>query len=400
MNLPKLLKTKDIIGATLLITGCCIGAGMIGLPVMSILAGFMPSTVAMILCYLFTTATGLLILEATLWFDTEINLPSIVEATLGKTGKALTLILFLFLFYCLFVAYLDGGGLLFSDILSSLLHRPIAREIGILTCVSFVGLITYAGTKIVDGLNRALLLGLVVSYLTLLSIGLPFTSKENLSYVDWTTAVAVVPILLICFGFHNLVPSVTYYLKKNVNAIRFAIVIGNLIPFFIYLLWNFVILGMLHVNDVGSTKETDMVTQLLQNASTSVSVIFFVKAFSLFAMLTSFLPSAVSFMDFLKDGFKKTFHREQKNELILLGLVFVPPLVCTLFYPHLFLQALGFAGGFIDVLLFGVLPALVILVGRNIKKMTGPYEVIGGNFTPILILVLSFSILFLKLTMS
>jgi tyrosine-specific transport protein len=250
---------------------------------------------------------------------------------------------------------------------------------------------------VVDGVNRSLLLGLVISYFILVSVALPDVDHHNLAHVNLTAALATVPILLLCFGYQNLVPSITYYLKKNVNAIRFAIIIGNLIPFFIYFLWNFVILGMLTTADIHSAPKAEMVTDLLQGASSSLSVIAFVKAFSLFAMLTSFIPTAVSFADFLRDGFKKTFHTDQKNEIVLYGLVFIPPLICTLFYPHLFLQALGFAGGFIDVLLFGILPATVILVGRHIKKMEGPYQVVGGALTPIAILVFSVLVLLLKL---
>jgi tyrosine-specific transport protein len=66
MHFLSLFHTNGKFGATLLITGCCIGAGMLGMPVMSALAGFIPTTVAMIACYVFTTITGLLILEATL----------------------------------------------------------------------------------------------------------------------------------------------------------------------------------------------------------------------------------------------------------------------------------------------------------------------------------------------
>jgi tyrosine-specific transport protein len=397
MNITEIIKTKGALGATLLVTGCCIGAGMIGLPVMSALAGFIPSTFAMLFCYLFTTVTGLLLLEATLWFDHRVNLPSMVEFTLGKLGKAITLVLFLFLFYCLFVAYLDGGGALFSDILSSLFHHTVSRELGILTCVSFVASLSYAGTKVVVGLNRGLLLGLVTSYLILVAIGLPNITRANLSYMDLKATFATIPILLICFGYQNLVPSLTYYLKKNVNAIRFAIIIGNLIPFFMYFLWNLVILGMTPVINTTHMQEVSIVTELLQGVSHSVSILFLVKAFSLFALMSSFLPNAISFVDFLKDGFRKTFHIEQNNNFLLYGLVFIPPLICTLVYPHLFLQALSFAGGFIDVLLFGVLPAAIILVGRNIKKMVGPYQVSGGNFTPVIIIGLSLLILFFKL---
>lgn len=397
MNFLKIQNT-EILGATLLITGCCIGAGMIGLPVLSALAGLIPSTLAMFLCYLFTTTTGLLILEATLWFEHKVNLPSIVEATLGKTGKWLTLGLFIFLFYCLFVAYLDSGGTFFAEIISRIFHTTVSHHIGILICASLVATITYLGTKIVDNLNRGLLIGMIISYVMLISLGLPNINSANLAYANWSASLATIPILLICFGYQNLVPSLTYYLKKNVNPIRFSIIVGNLIPFFIYFFWNYVILGMTSALGSASVKEAQFVTELLQNTPHTISVLTFVKAFSFFAMLTSFIPCAISFVDFLQDGLNKTFHFKQKHQFMLIGFVFLPPLFCTLSYPHLFLRALEFAGGFIDVLLFGILPASVVLVGRHIKRISGPYQVAGGYLTPIAILILSFLVLMIKLS--
>lgn len=391
------LKSPGTLGATLLITGCCIGAGMIGLPVMSVLAGFLPSSLAMLFCYLFTTATGLFVLEATLWFNHPVNLPSIVEHTLGRFGKYITFSLFLFLFYCLFVAYLDGGGTLFADLLSSLLHTPVSHPMGVISCTLFVSTITYAGVKIVDGMNRLLLIGLIISFFVLVSVGYPHVQQNNLQHFDWIAGLGTIPILLICFGYQNLVPSIATYLNRNVTAIRFAIILGNLIPFFVYFLWNYVILGMLTSADLATFKNADMVTELLQGATASLSILFFVKAFSMFAMLTSFLPSTTSFVDFLKDGLQKVLHHEKNNKPLLFSLVFLPPFICTMFYPHLFLKALSFAGGFIDVLLFGVIPALVILVGRHVKKLAGPYQVAGGYLTPVFILILSLCVLFFKL---
>jgi len=397
MTLSLYKKNKTALGAAFLVSGCCIGAGMIGLPVMSAMTGFMPATIAMLLCYLFTTATGLLLLEATLWFDDKVNLPSIVGLTLGRFSKVITLILFLSLFYCLFVAYLDGGGSLFADMLTAVLHHPIGHMTGTVSCLLFVGIITYLGTHTVAGFNRILLIGLILSYLILISIGLTQVSFNNLTKVDLKATFGTIPILLICFGYQNLVPSLTYYLEKNINHIRFAIIIGNLLPFFIYLIWNFVIIGMISVN-FSNTDNTTMVTELLQHAVPTFSILFFVKAFSLFAMLTSFLPNAISFIDFLKDGLKHSTYRFDQNNWILYGLVFIPPFICTLFYPHLFLQALGFAGGFLDILLFGVLPAMVILIGRRIKKIAGPYQVAGGYCVPILVLLLSLMVLYFKLS--
>ena len=392
------VKPQTIIGATLLVTGCCIGAAMIGLPVVSALAGFIPSTIAMILCYLFTTITGLLLVEATLWFDEKVNLSTMMEFALGKAGKALTIILFLFLFYCLFVAYLDAGGSLFADLLQTVLPFPVPHAVGVLTCMTFIFVITYAGTIMVDSINRSMMIGLVISYIVLVAVGLPNVSHDNLSYTSWTSTLSVIPVMLICFGYHNLVPSITYYLKKNVNAIRFAIIVGNLIPFFIYFIWEYVILGLLPIDQINAANESQIVVDLLQQvAIPSVSVMFFIKSFSMFAMLTSFLPNAVSFVDFLKDGFKKQFNENVRHELPVYMLVLIPPTLCTLIYPKLFLHAISFAGGFIDVLLFGVLPAMLIISGRRIRKTAGAYQVVGGIVTPIMVLIISATVLVLKL---
>jgi tyrosine-specific transport protein len=399
MSERSITKRKTVFGATMMVTGCCIGAGMIGLPVVSELAGFMPSVVAMLLCYIFTTTTGLLLLEATLWFDDKVNLPSIVEFALGKVGKAITVGLFLFLFYCLFVAYLDAGGSLFAEILSGVLHIKVPHAIGIITCMGFIFTISYAGTAIVDGFNKTMLIGMIISYFILITLGLPNIEKQNLLHSDWKSMFGVVPILLICFGYQNLVPSITYYLNKNIKAIRLAIIIGNLIPFFIYFIWDYVILGMLSGGSVNIGNDTEMVTELLQKAvMSSLSVVIIVKSFSLFAMLTSFLPNAISFADFLKDGFSKFFNYGIKSDLLVYGLIFIPSTICALIYPRLFLHALSFAGGFIDVLLYGVLPATVILVGRRIRKTESAYQVIGGSLTPSLILTLSAMVLFFKLS--
>ena len=71
-------------------------------------------------------------------------------------------------------------------------------------------------------------------------------------------------------------------------------------------------------------------------------------------------------------------------------------MLVTFYYPHLFLKALGFAGGFADVLLFGVLPVLIVGVGRYVKGVQGPYQVAGGKLFLGFILLLSVGVLLIK----
>lgn len=391
-----LTKEGNTLSATLLITGCCIGAGMIGLPMVTAMAGFIPSTLAMLLCYFFATGTGLLILEATLWFDQRVNLISMAGFALGKAGKAVTWFLFLFLFYCLFVAYIDGGGQFFSNMISSLFSRPVAREIGIVCCVTFVGLIVYGGTRRVSYVSRIFLFGLAFSFCILLSLGIPHIKEERILYTNWKEVYSTIPIILVCFGYQNLIPTLTQYLKKNITSLRIAIFVGNLIPFLIYFAWNFVILGILPDGNVIHLVQSqgDMITGLLEKASESTSVLFFAKTFSFFAILTPFMANAITFVDFLRDGLNTC--KESKYEILVYGLVFIPPTLLTLFFPHLFLRALSAAGGFADVLLFGVLPVMVVGIGRYVKKIKGPFTAPGGKLFLIVILLFSVGFLLIR----
>ena len=74
----------------------------------------------------------------------------------------------------------------------------------------------------------------------------------------------------------------------------------------------------------------------------------------------------------------------------------LPPTLLTLSDPHLFLKALGFAGGFADVILFGVLPVTIVWIGRYVKKIEGPYKAPGGKLFLIGVLLFSLSFLLIR----
>src|SRR6185312_9113926 len=134
---------------------------------------------------------------------------------------------------------------------------------------------------------------------------------------------------------------------------------------------------------------------VLQDTETNLSIIVLIESFSLFAMITSFIPTAISLVDFIKDGVQNSLNSKVKNELFYLVLTFAPSFIFTMIYPNLFLSLLDFAGGFVDVLLFGIVPAMVVLIGR--RTVIGQhYQVFGGKVTPILIILISLAMLVIK----
>lgn len=354
------------VGATLLIAGCCVGAGMLGIPVVTGPAGFFPSVVFFFLAWLFMAATGFVLAKLVLSFDrTDVNLLSMADATLGRSGKLIAWLLFAFLFYAIMTAYIIAAGVLISGFTG----LPFTlSSIGLVTAMFVV---IARGVRLVDTMNRYLMLAMIVFYVLLVAFGLPGIDFERLERANYSAAWASLPILVICFGFHNLIPSLASYLTRDKKELYKAIFVGSLIPLLIYILWEFVILGLIPNANVSqwvtAEKKGELVTQLLAESVGSKTVIYLAQGFAFFAIATSFLPVAFSFLDFLRDGLHQI--HAQASSKSLAAVVLIPPLVLALSDPHLFLDALDFAGGICAVSLFGVMPALMAAKRGLIKPI-------------------------------
>ena len=82
-------KQGSVIGGMLLIAGSCIGAGMLGLPIVTGLSGFFPSLIMFFCGWLFMTSTALLLVEVNGWFSRQVNLLTMTQHTLGKWGQGI-----------------------------------------------------------------------------------------------------------------------------------------------------------------------------------------------------------------------------------------------------------------------------------------------------------------------
>lgn len=382
-----------------MVAGCCIGAGMLGLPILSGMAGFQPTLVMFILSWLFMVATGLLLLEVNLWFPEDVSLVTMAGKTLGRLGKAVAWGGFLFLFYALMVAYIAAIGELISDFSLLLLHVPLPSWLGSLAGALLFGSAVYLGTGAVDEWNRYLMIGLVVSYALLLILGSQHVDSDLLKHHDWSAVVAVIPAMIISFGYHNLIPTLKTYLHGDLPRLRLTILAGTAIPLLIYLFWEWLILGLIPVEGAGGFREAlgqgDMTTRALKNAVGSSLVVDIAHAFAFFAIVTSFLGVALSFVDFLADGFH--IKKDARGKALLCGLVFGLPFIFALIYPKIFLTALKYAGSFGAVTLFGLLPAAMAWMGRYRKGIPGVRVLPGGRFSLALIIGAALAVMGLQL---
>lgn len=391
----KTLETHySTLSGILLLAGTCIGAGMLALPVVTGVAGFIPSLFVSIICWLVMLCTGLLFLEATLWMEEESNLLSMANRFLGPLGKVIGGLAFLFLYYCLEVSYMAGG----APILNSLLAKigiVIPDYLSFYVFASFFGLIVFIGAKAIDRLNWLLMSGLFLSYFMLTALGSTEVQTKLLGHQNWSLSFLAAPTLFSAYGYHNIIPTLTRYMRKNVNQLRLTIAVGTAIPFLIYTVWQWMIIGTIPQEQLISAAEAGMPINLaLQAITGNAWITTFCAFFGFFALVTSLLGVSLSMVDFLADGLKTS--GKGWNRMLLCILVFLPSALFAAHNPHIFIKAIGFAGGYGEAILNGILPILMVWVGRYSLGLSSPYQLAGGKVTLTALLLFILSIIVLE----
>lgn len=394
------MKIKDLLSGTLLIAGTTIGAGMLGIPVITSKCGFFPAFGITIIVWLFMLSTGLLFLEATLWMHhfwnwKETNILSMTKKYLGSRFKILTGGTFIFLYYCLMIAYFAAGApllnIFFRPLGFSLSGWPLFAVFGII-----FGAVVAFGIKFVDRLNYILMLGLVISYLALIAVGydkVNFTrlvSENNFSFV-WFA----LPVLFSAFGYHNVIPSLTTHFGSHGKVMRYSIFLGSLFPCLIYIIWQWLIIGALPKELLFSTlQEGGAITLALEKYTGHKSIVVLGNFFGFFAITTSLLGVAFSVVDFLGDGLGVS--RKGKNRLWLCLFTFIPPFIFVGLNPGIFLSSLGIAGGYGEAFLNGILPVWLVWMGRYVYKHKSDYELPGGKITLTLLLLFAVVVMIME----
>jgi len=352
---------SHLLGGTLIVAGTAIGAGMLALPIVTGVGGFLPSLFVYFLCWIFMTVTGLYLLELCLRMPPNSNIISIASHYLGRGGKVLAWILYLFLFYSLSIAYISVGGNLISSFLE------IAPWAGSLLFMLIFSAVVYCGASAVDRINVIVMAGLIVSYLFFVGIGFENVNLSFLKHMDFPAAFLGLPVIFTSFSYQGTVPSLVTYLNRNKRNLRLAIIFGTTAVFLVYVLWEFLILGIVPVEGAhglmeAKAKGMTAIDPLKYHANVP-AVYQTGQFFSFFAITTSFLGVTLGLFDFLCDGL--SISKKGWNKLLLWAITFLPPTFIAITNPGIFLVALGYAGGIGCALLLGFLPTLMIWLAKH-----------------------------------
>ena len=347
------------LGGILLVAGTSIGAGMLALPVTTAFGGFIPSLCVFLLIWALMLSTANFFLDVNLEIRGEPNFISMAEKTLGKVGKMASWVFYLLLLYSLLAAYISSCSPLFDRAFTEVFRGNLPTWLTpFFLPLLFSGFVCL-GTQGIDYLNRILMVGLIVSYFLLTGTSVTHIETSRLLHVDFSASLLAIPVVITSFGYHIIIPTLTTYMEHKEKSLRKIILIGSLIPLFVYILWQLVVLGSVPFSDLlGAWSKglpaTDPLSEVVQSGLMSSCSRFF----SFFAIITSFLGVSLALSDFLTDGLK--IKKSWEGRLMAIGLTFVPPLVFVFFCQKSFYVALEYAGIFVAILL-GVIPSLMVL---------------------------------------
>lgn len=390
-------KSPSLLGAIFLVSGTSIGAGMLAQPVAASLIGFIPSTLMMLIAWGFMVSTALILLEVALWMNKDTHIISMSSAMLGTAGKSVAWVIYLFIAYLSLTAYISGGGDVIGTASQNIGLGDFPEWVRCVFFVVFFGFVIEIGSNAVGKLNTILFVGLVVSYLLIVALGTEGIEPNNLLVMNFDKVYFILPLLLTSFSFQMIIPSLATYLDRDAKRLRIAIIVGTLLSFVIYTIWNAIVLGHISPTSGSSLAEayaqgTPPIGALSQTEKQWFNLA--VNYFAFFAIVTSFIGIAWGLFDFLADGLKVP--KIGFNRVKLWLLVIVPPLLLALTYPRGFIGALESTGGFGDTILNGIIPVLMFWIGTRYLNKKTTLCLVGNRFYLICLLIFAAAVIVLE----
>jgi len=277
---------RKTIGSALIVAGTTIGAGMLALPIIAGTSGFFYSIALFVICFLFMFASLFVFLEANLYCEVEnANILTITKTQLGPVAEVIAGLCFLLLLYAAAAAYISAGGTLITELLNANLplHLHLSNYIGIAIFLAFFDIIVFFGTAIVDHANQILMAFLLISYVSLLFFLTPHIKVTHLEHSNPKLLLAAVPVVIVSFTSHIIVPSIKDYMQGDTKQLVRALFIGNVIPLVCYILWQLVTVGVLPLTTIQhisiSTHPVEMLTSSLAGSLNVTDIIFWAGSF-------------------------------------------------------------------------------------------------------------------------
>jgi len=343
------------------ITGNLVGAGILGLPIKTGMAGFLPSLVGMILVGAALFFGGIVLANEAIKSRQEVfHYPSMYEKYFGKTGRWVAILANSIIFYGLITVYLTGS----VSIITRLMGIEAQRIVVTLAFFVVVTALTISNPKSLFKLNSVFVVLLSISFIALVVMGKKYIEPQRFQYKNWVLLPSALPIIVTALNFQNVIPTISKSLNWDRKSIIISLFGGVLIGFVMCAVWVRIGIGVLPLTGTNSIlgalqANVPEIVPLAKAIRTPV-FINMALAFSLLAIITSYLSLGNALMDFIRDCTSR--YPKLSGKAATAMLAFLPPLLVAIIYPNIFLNLLDLVGGVGIVVLFGILPCIIALI--------------------------------------
>lgn len=374
--------------SSLLVLGNVLGVGVLALPITAGLGGYFPALIGI------TSISIIMLISA--WLITyridpnkkNFDMPSFYDQELGRFAKVIAVGCNLIILYGVLVAYLSGISSMFSSIF------PILKDhtkLIIIVYFSICSTVVLCGTKVLRKGMVFIIACIWISFFVMIISAFSVFNPVLLQYNNWTFFPVCLPIAVSAFHFHNIIPTVAKGLNYDKKATCKAILIGVLCGLVINLSWITVVLGALPTigpgqntisyANVHSLLATVPLSHVLHNKFFTVAGV----SFALLAVSSAFITNGAGLYGFIKD--LSYHHLKTDRFIVVASIAFAPVLTVALVYPSIFLNALSLVGGIGEDILFGILPAIIIIkivdqfrLNRNFVRAIASFMLVVSCF--------------------
>ncbi|GHT88369.1 tyrosine-specific transport protein 1 [Alphaproteobacteria bacterium] len=357
------------LGATLIVSGTCIGGGMIALPIVLAKLGLMWSLVFMLGFWAVIFYTALINLELNFQAKSGKTIGELAKMFAGVKASVIGVLSLNLLMFSLVAVYIYG----IASLLLEILCVPQESFKNLVVVVSVViMLIMLAPVKALDYINRTLFI-IMVSVASLLMIcllfkikfnNLPLYSNMQTEFSSWRI---VTPVLFTSFGFQVIFHSLSNYCNMDKNLLKKVFLRGSLIPAIVYIIWTFGVICAIYNSDIafyekmldGGINVKDLVKKLCE-ISDAKFIQIIIWLISMLAIITSVIGVGLGLCDSLKSYLSKIVSKEFNLKITSASLAVFPPCIVAILIPDAFISVLGFAGMILAVLAI-ILPTYILL---------------------------------------
>lgn len=333
------------------------------------------------------TLSGWMLLEAFKHYDLRVSFNTVTKDMLGSHINRFNNLTVYFVGGILLYAYITSSGLILQDLLH--INSKIASILFVAVFSAFV----WHSTRAVDRISVILIVFMVLSFIFGVS-GLAINVKTSILFDTLNQsgeyapyAMAMLPVALTSFGYHHSVSSMRAYYGEERKA-KYAILGGTVIALSLYALWLFSIFGNLPRTDFAPVIQqggnVDVLLKALSSVVESETVSQAINAFSMAAILSSFIGVGLGVFDFLADLFQFSNCKQGRTKTWLV--TFLPPLILSLLFPFGFIIAIGYAGAAATIWAC-IIPVLLARKSRTLANGAQGFVVPGGNLALGIVLI-------------